>query len=158
MPQIQLGVYLMNGREAGQAVRWALEAGYRGFDSAQMYHNEAEVGKAINDFLPSDSNKEALTREDIFYTSKLASNTSYDAARKSIQQSVKRSGLGYIDLFLLHSPYGGRKARLESWRALEDAIIDGEVKTGGVSNYGVKHVSDSRSGSTCRGGGSRKTA
>lgn len=49
---------------------------------------------------------------------------------------------GYVDLFLLHSPYGGKKARLESWRALEDAIMDGEVKIGGVSNYGVKHLQE----------------
>jgi len=50
--------------------------------------------------------------------------------------------LGYIDLFLLHSPYGGKRARLESWRAVEDAIHDGEVKIGGVSNYGVKHLQE----------------
>lgn len=54
---------------------------------------------------------------------------------------MKECGLGYIDLFLLHSPYGGKRARLESWRAVEDAVLEGEVKIGGVSNYGVKHVS-----------------
>jgi len=109
-------------------------------DSAQMYDNEAESGEAILDFLKSDSNAESLRREDVHFTSKLASNSAYDTARKAIRQSVKECGLGYIDLFLLHSPYGGKKARLESWRAVEDAINDGEVKTGGVSNYGIKHV------------------
>ena len=54
---------------------------------------------------------------------------------------MKQSGLGYIDLFLLHSPYGGKAKRLECWRAIEDAIDDGEIKTGGISNFGVKHVS-----------------
>jgi len=54
---------------------------------------------------------------------------------------VKACGLGYIDLFLLHSPYGGPEARLTSWKAVEDAIDEGEVRSGGVSNYGVKHVS-----------------
>ena len=106
-----------------------------------MYHNEKESGKAVSDYLSSELNTKSLKREDIHFTSKLASNGSYDAARKAIKRSVKECGLGYIDLFLLHSPYGGKKARLDSWRAVEDAIEDGEVKIGGVSNYGVKHVS-----------------
>lgn len=105
-----------------------------------MYHNEKDTGHAISNFLSSKANTNGLKREDIHYTSKLASNSSYDEARKSIKKSVKACGLGYIDLFLLHSPYGGKTARLESWRAVEDAIADGEVKIGGVSNFGVKHV------------------
>lgn len=105
-----------------------------------MYHNEKEVGTSILSFLSSNSNTTGLKREDIHFTSKLASNTSYEAARKSIKQSVKQCGLGYIDLFLLHSPYGGKSRRLECWRAVEDAIDDGEIKTGGISNFGVKHV------------------
>lgn len=106
-----------------------------------MYDNEAECGHAILDFLSSEANTESLQREHIHFTSKLASNSAYDTVRKAIKRSVKECGLGYIDLFLLHSPYGGKKARLESWRAVEDAINDGEVKIGGVSNYGVKHAS-----------------
>jgi diketogulonate reductase-like aldo/keto reductase len=106
-----------------------------------MYHNEKESGKAVTDYLASDANTQGLKREDIHFTSKLASNGSYDAARKAIKQSVNECGLGYIDLFLLHSPYGGKKARLDSWRAVEDAIEVGEVRIGGVSNYGVKHAS-----------------
>ena len=137
MPQIHLGVYLMSGSEASRAVGYALDAGYRAFDSAQMYHNERQVGRAILDYLKQHPE---LKREDIHYTSKLASNSNYDQARKSITQSVKECGLGYIDLFLLHSPYGGKQKRLESWRAVEDAINDGEVKIGGVSNFGEKHV------------------
>jgi len=109
-----------------------------------MYHNERESGKAISDFLQSEAKTDSLTREHVHFTSKLASNSAYETARKAISRSVKEAGLGYIDLFLLHSPYGGKQARLDSWRAVEDAINDGEVKTGGVSNYGVKHVSPSR--------------
>jgi diketogulonate reductase-like aldo/keto reductase len=105
-----------------------------------MYHNEKETGKAILDYLSSEANTQSLKREEIHFTSKLASNGSYDAARKAIKKSVKECGLGYIDLFLLHSPYGGKKARLDSWKAVEDAIDDGEVKIGGVSNFGVRHV------------------
>ncbi|KAL9040218.1 MAG: hypothetical protein Q9214_004577 [Letrouitia sp. 1 TL-2023] len=104
-----------------------------------MYRNEHEVGSSILSFLDSKNNTSSLRREDVFFTSKLASNSSYATARKSIKQSVKQSGLGYIDLFLLHSPYGGRQARLDSWKAVEDAIDEGDVKTGGVSNFGVKH-------------------
>lgn len=103
-----------------------------------MYRNEADVGRAINSYLSRTS---SLKREDLHYTTKLASCSDYDRARKSISDSVKRCDLGYIDLFLLHSPYGGKQARLESWRAVEDAIEAGEVKSGGVSNFGVKHVS-----------------
>ncbi|KAI5927685.1 aldo-keto reductase family 1 member E1 [Camillea tinctor] len=145
MPQLQLGLYMMSGREASQSVRWALAAGYRGFDCAQMYHNEREAGRAIRDFLENKhgENVDGITREDVFYTSKLASNsTSYQAVRRCIKQSVDVCGLGYIDLFLLHSPYGGREARLTSWKAVEDAITDGEIKSGGVSNYGVRHIEE----------------
>lgn len=119
-----------------------------------MYNNEREAGKAIRDFLasPDEKNPEdaegpraaaaALTREDIHYTTKLAScSTNYHAVRRSIKQSVEVCGLGYVDLMLLHSPYGGKEARLTSWKALEDAIEAGEVRMGGVSNYGVRHVS-----------------
>ena len=127
----------MSGSEASSAVKHALDAGYRGFDSAQAYHNERDVGNAISSYLKAHPE---LKREDIHYTSKLASNSDYDRARKSITKSVKECGLGYIDLFLLHSPYGGKQARLDSWKAVEDAIQDGEVKIGGVSNFGPKHV------------------
>ena len=143
IPQIHLGVYLMSGREATAAVWHALSCGYRAIDSAQMYRNERECGQAILSWLNDKSaNSTRLRREDIFFTSKLASNSSYDAARRSIKQSVKACGLGYIDLFLLHSPYGGKPARLASWKAVEDAIDEGEVKIGGVSNFGVKHLEE----------------
>ncbi|ETN44375.1 uncharacterized protein HMPREF1541_10555 [Cyphellophora europaea CBS 101466] len=143
IPQIHLGVYLMSGREAGDAVKHALSAGYRGIDSAQMYRNEHECGQAIQSWLSDKhANGGGLSRSDIFFTSKLASNSSYNAARKSIKKSVEACGLGYIDLFLLHSPYGGKSARLASWKAVEDAIDDGEIKIGGVSNFGVKHLEE----------------
>ncbi|KIW05193.1 hypothetical protein, variant 4 [Verruconis gallopava] len=104
-----------------------------------MYDNEKEVGQAIKNFLSENPD---VSREDIWYTTKLAANGSYDHARRSIKRSLKLCGLGYIDLFLLHSPYGGKEARLESWRAIEDAIEAGEVRTGGVSNYGIKHLQE----------------
>ena len=112
---------------------------WRSFDSAEWYQNEREVGHAIQSFLASPQNKTALKREDLFFTTKLMSNSSYDSTRKSIKASIKECGLGYIDMYLLHAPYGGRRKRLECWKAVEDAIKDGEVKTGGVSNFGGKH-------------------
>lgn len=144
IPQIHLGVYLMSGAQAERAIGYALTSGYRAVDSAQMYRNERECGRAIRSWLDDKSlNTTGLKREDLFFTSKLASNsTSYDTTRKSIKKSVEACGLGYIDLFLLHSPYGGKSARLASWKAVEDAIDDGEVKIGGVSNFGVKHLEE----------------
>lgn len=100
-----------------------------------MYHNERECGQAIRSYLSSHDD---VKREDIFFTTKLASNGTYDATRRSIKGSLKACGLDYIDLFLLHSPYGGKKARLESWKAVEDAIKAGEIRSGGISNYGIK--------------------
>ena len=82
MPQLQLGLYMMSRQEAKASVRFALASGYRGFDSAQMYHNEKEAGDAISAFLSSTDNTAELTREDVFYTSKLSScSTDYDAVR-----------------------------------------------------------------------------
>lgn len=108
-----------------------------------MYYNEREVGRAILAFLENEKNKpNGLTREDIFFTTKLASNDGYDATRRTIKQSLKASGLDYIDLFLIHSPYGGKSKRLECWRAVEDAILDKEIRTGGVSNFGVRHLQE----------------
>ncbi|KAK4189145.1 NADP-dependent oxidoreductase domain-containing protein [Podospora australis] len=148
IPQIQLGLYMMSPAETKRAVRSALIAGYRGFDSAQWYGNEKETGQAINAFLADPAlNKEGLTRQDIFYTTKLRSNsTSREQVRKSIQKSVKECGLGYVDLFLLHSPYGGKEARRESWAAVLEAVEAGEVKSAGVSNYGVGHLGEFEEG------------
>lgn len=143
IPQIQLGLYMMSGSEATKSVHWGLLSGYRGFDSAQQYHNEREAGRAITNFLSGPENTLGLKREDIHYTTKLAScSASYDTVRKSIKKSVEISGLGYVDLFLLHSPYGGKDARLTSWKALEDAVLEGEVRMAGVSNFGVKHIEE----------------
>ena len=106
-----------------------------------MYRNEKEVGRALQAYIEAQGGRpDALTREDVFYTTKLLTNSGYEATRQSIRESIRASGLGYIDLFLIHAPYGGREKRLASWRAIEDAVSDGEVRAGGVSNYGVKHL------------------
>lgn len=108
-----------------------------------MYDNEAEVGNTIRAYIAEQKDKpNALKREDIFFTTKIQTNNGYDAARASIKESLRACGLGYIDLFLIHAPYGGKEKRLASWRAIEDAISAGEVRAGGVSNYGIKHLKE----------------
>ena len=138
MPRIHLGVYMTSGKETESAVLHALNAGYRGIDSAEWYENEREVGRAVRHFL---STQKGLTREDVWFTTKLKTNSSYEATRRAVKASISKSGLERIDLYLLHSPYGGKAKRLECWKAVEDAITDGEVVAGGVSNFGVRHVS-----------------
>lgn len=99
-------------RQTATTVTSALTAGYRGFDSAQWYNNEREAGGAIKSYLSSHP---SLSRSDVFYTTKLRDNsTSYEAVRASVKKSIDACGLGYVDLFLLHSPLGGREARLVS--------------------------------------------
>lgn len=136
MPRVHLGTYMTHGGHTEKAVANALAAGYRGFDSAEWYGNERNVGKAIRGFLDNDE----ITRKDIWFTTKLKTNENYDKTRAKIKKSIQESGLEYLDLYLLHSPYGGKKVRLECWKAVEDAIDEGEVRAGGVSNFGVRHL------------------
>lgn len=131
---------MTSGKETELAVKHALAAGYLGFDSAEWYANEREVGNGIKSWLKSSQNTNGLKREDVWFTSKLKTNSNYEAVRRAIKKSVQQCGLGYLDLYLLHSPYGGKARRLESWKAVEDAIDEGEIRAGGVSNFGVRHV------------------
>jgi diketogulonate reductase-like aldo/keto reductase len=136
---------MTSGRECTSAVYEALCAGYRAIDSAAWYGNEADVGAGIRKFLNEHS---GVTREDIFFTTKLRSNDSYAATRAAIKESLRKCSLGWIDLYLLHSPYGGKERRRECWRAVQDAVIEGEVKSAGVSNFGVRHLEELLEGCT----------
>lgn len=78
----------------------------------------------------------------MFYTTKLQSNNGYEASKRAIQKSLKECGLEYIDLYLIHSPLGGPKARADSWKAVCEAKADGKIHSIGVSNYGVKHLQE----------------
>jgi diketogulonate reductase-like aldo/keto reductase len=109
------------------------------FDSAQMYANEREVGAAIKAYLAHNPD---IKRDDIFYTTKLASNNGYHQSLRALETSLQRCGLDYIDLILIHSPYGGPRARKESWEALLEAQKRGWTRSIGVSNYGVKHLQE----------------
>ncbi|KAJ1024673.1 hypothetical protein NDA13_004600 [Ustilago tritici] len=138
IPRLGLGVYEMSDQEASPAVTWALQAGYRHFDCAEWYYNEASVGSSITQFLSRPGCP--IERSNIFYCSKLQSNNGYESAKRSIEASLKKCGLAYIDLYLIHSPYGGKKRRLQSWKAIEEAKDRGLIKSVGVSNYGERHI------------------
>ncbi|KZT07605.1 Aldo/keto reductase [Laetiporus sulphureus 93-53] len=138
IPIMGFGTYEMDGKEAYSAVKYALETGYRHVDSAEWYHNEHECGRAILDFCASSG----VPRSEIWYTTKLRSNSGYAASKAAIAQSLETSSLGYIDLYLVHSPIGGPQKRAESWKAVLEAKKEGLVRSVGVSNYGVRHLQE----------------
>jgi len=125
IPQVGFGVFMIpNDGSTYEAVRAALAAGYRHIDTAAAYFNEAEVGRAVKD--------SGIPREEIFVTSKLwIQDYGYEAAKKGIATSLEKLGLDYIDLYLLHQPYGDVAG---AWKALEEAKAEGKIKSIGVSN------------------------
>jgi methylglyoxal/glyoxal reductase len=138
IPRFGLGVYQSgSGTTTEDAVRWALEAGYRHVDTASMYRNETEVGTAIRRAIDAG----VVRREDVFVTTKLwNSDHGYDEALRAFDASFRRLGLDYIDLFLLHWPVPQR--RRHSWRALERIVGEGRCRAIGVSNYMVRHLEE----------------
>ncbi|KAJ7746261.1 aldo-keto reductase [Mycena metata] len=138
VPTLGFGTYELAGKEAYDAVTWALEAGYRHIDSATWYENEKECGQAILDFCKTAK----IPRQDIYYTTKLKLNVGYDETLKAIQFSLDECGLGYIDLYLIHGPLGGPEARKACWRAICDAQKEGKLKSIGVSCFGIRHLKE----------------
>lgn len=135
MPLLGLGVYQNTGQSVIDACVAAFAAGYRHIDSAQVYRNEAEVGKAFK--------LSGLDRSDVFITSKVNSkNHGYNKATEWINRSLENFGMSYIDLFLIHDPLSGKEKRLETWKALIQARDDGKLRSVGVSNYGVPHLEE----------------
>ena len=125
MPQIGYGVYQVTKEECERCVIDALDAGYRMIDTAQSYFNEEEVGSAIR--------KSGVNRNDIFLTSKVwIENYSYEKCRESVLESMRKLGTDYIDLMLLHQPFGDTYG---AWRALEDLYREGRVRAIGISNH-----------------------
>ncbi|KAF8071746.1 aldo-keto reductase [Lyophyllum atratum] len=138
IPVIGFGTYELDGIEAYKAVTAALETGYRLIDSAEWYENEKEVGKAISDFCAAYS----VPRSEIFFTTKLKLNNGFAHAIAAAKKSVQRCGLGYVDLYLMHGPIGGKAARQESWRGIVEAQKEGLVKSIGISTFGIRHIND----------------
>lgn len=125
IPAVGFGVFLIpNDGSTYDAVTKALLLGYRHIDTAAAYFNEDEVGRAVRD--------SGIPRDEIFVTSKLwLQDYGYDAACKGIDASLKKLGLDYIDLYLIHQPYGDVPG---AWKAMEDAQKAGKIKSIGVSN------------------------
>lgn len=126
MPQLGFGVFQVSDlSQAEQAVSDALDTGYRLIDTAAAYDNEEAVGAAIK--------KSGINRSEIFVTSKLwVDHFTYEKAQQGIEDSLNKLGLDYIDLYLLHQPYGDTAG---AWRALIEAQKAGKIKSIGVSNF-----------------------
>ncbi|KAL8277931.1 hypothetical protein RQP46_009750 [Phenoliferia psychrophenolica] len=139
IPQFGLGVYVTEpGAETYNAVTWALEAGYRHIDGAEWYENEADCGKAINDFMKNSG----VPRSEIFFTTKLMANKTTEWVHESIGISLKKAGLDYADAYLIHGPEGGPEVRAATWKGFCEIKDLGLVRSIGVSNFGVKHLTD----------------
>ncbi len=125
MPQLGYGVYQVTKDECERCVLDALDVGYRLIDTAQSYFNEEEVGNAIA--------KSEIPREEIFITSKVwIEHYGYDECKKSVLDSLEKLKTDYIDLMLLHQPFGDYYG---AWRALEDLYTEGKLKAIGISNF-----------------------
>lgn len=135
IPRLGLGVFrAAPGAETREAVRYALEYGYRHVDTAAVYGNERDVGLALRD--------SGVPRGEVFVTTKLwNSDQGYDSALHAFDSSLDALGLEYVDLYLIHWPVPGSRRR-ESWRALTKLLADGRVRAIGVSNYMVRHLEE----------------
>lgn len=137
IPKLGLGTWFIDDEKAAEAVRTAVAQGYRLIDTAQAYGNEAGVGEGVRTC--------GLSRQEIFVTDKVAAEAkTYEAAAKSIDESLAKIGLDYIDLMIIHSPqpwaeWRNNKRYFEEnkvvWKALEDSYTAGKVKAIGVSNF-----------------------
>ncbi len=133
MPQLGLGAYKVNQDIAVQLVQHALEIGYRRIDTAALYDNEAEVGAAIR--------KSGVAREEVFVTSKIWNDRhGYAEAKEAIQESVDRLNIDYVDMMLIHWPCPKQDKFVETWRAFEEFLETGLVRSIGVSNFNQPHL------------------
>ena len=134
MPYFGLGVYLSeDGQEVINAVKWALEAGYRHIDTAAIYDNEKGVGEGIK--------QSEINREDIFVVSKVwNADQGYESTLKAFNESLERLDLEYLDLYLIHWPVKGKYK--DTWRALEHLYRQKKIRAIGVSNFLKHHLED----------------
>lgn len=134
MPVLGLGVYQSPpGRTTQSAVRSALRVGYRHFDTARIYGNEADVGQAIRDSM--------IPRDQIFVTTKLwNSDQGLESTVRACEASLKRLGLSYLDLYLIHFPV--TETRNDSWKTMEKLVENGSCRAVGVSNFMINHLDE----------------
>lgn len=137
IPKLGLGTWMIPDEQTDEAVRAAVSLGYRHIDTAQAYGNEAGVGRGVKSC--------GVDRDKLFVTSKVAAeHKSYDTAAESIDETLKKTGLDYLDMMIIHAPqpwaeFRGEKRYFEEnkevWRALEDAYKAGKLRAIGVSNF-----------------------
>lgn len=125
MPQFGYGVFQVSPEECERCVSDAISVGYRSFDTAQVYQNEEGVGNAIK--------KSGIDRKEFFITTKIwISNFGYEKAKASIQKSLEKLQTDYIDLMLLHQPFGDYYG---AYRVMEEAYKEGKIRAIGISNF-----------------------
>ena len=140
IPQLGLGTWFIDDDKAAEAVRAAVKLGYRHFDTAQAYGNERGVGEGIRTC--------GVPREELFVVSKVAAELkTYEEAKKSIDETLAKMGLDYLDMMIIHSPQPWVKVNQcedryvegnrAAWRALEDAYKAGKLRAIGVSNFQI---------------------
>jgi 2,5-diketo-D-gluconate reductase A len=133
IPQLGFGVWRLDVDDAPEVVGAAIRTGYRHIDTAQGYDNEEGVGRAIAEA--------EVKRADLFVTSKLRNgDQGYDRAKTSLDGSLERLGLDYLDLFLIHWPAPAHDRYVDTWKALVEAQKDGKVRSIGVSNFLPEHI------------------
>lgn len=132
MPIEGYGVFQVSPEKTERCVTEALEVGYRSIDTAAAYGNEEAVGKAIK--------LSGIPREELFVTTKLwVSDQGYENTKLAFETSLKKLGLDYLDLYLIHQPFGDYYG---SWRAMEDLYKEGKIKAIGVSNFEADRLVD----------------
>ncbi len=145
IPKIGFGTWRAQENEAYQSTLWAINNGFNLIDTAQGYENEEEVGRAIKD--------SKVDKKELFITSKLANSIrGYDQTIEAFNISLKKLGLDYLDLFLIHwpNPIKYRDNYVEynkqTWKAMEDLYLQGKIKAIGVSNFMIKHLEQIQDG------------
>ncbi|SDY43893.1 2,5-diketo-D-gluconate reductase A [Amycolatopsis xylanica] len=133
IPQLGLGVFQIPPDDTAEVVRQAVEAGYRHFDTAQMYRNEEGVGEGLK--------QSGIAREDVFITTKLANDAQgYDNAINALEGSLQRLGTDYVDLYLIHWPLPHKDLYPVTWTAFTDILRAEKARAIGVSNFQPEHL------------------
>ena len=134
IPQVGFGLWKVKDKEeCKQAVKWALEAGYRHFDTAQYYGNEAYLGEALQE--------SGIPRDELFITTKIKNeNQDWDDLIPSFEESLAKLQMDYVDMLLLHFPV--TEKRRPAWRRMEQVLASGRARSIGVSNYTIRHLEE----------------
>ncbi|KAH6976281.1 NADP-dependent oxidoreductase domain-containing protein [Ilyonectria sp. MPI-CAGE-AT-0026] len=137
IPRLGFGVYQTPLEQAPEICKGALEVGYRHIDSASAYRNQGESAQGIT--------AAGIPRSEVFFTTKVPVRKAplgYDNTLTLVNTALEETKLGYLDLVLIHAPYGGPENRKGAWKALVECVEAGKVRSIGISNYGVHHLDE----------------